>query len=215
MVPGNIISNKRVIFEPSTVFHVYNHGNADDNIFREEKNYLFFLKRFAHYIVPVARVYAFCLMPNHFHFMVQIRSKEEIRDYFRKHGKDLSGFQNLTGLVSKQFSNLLNSYTKAFNKKYNRRGKLFLNSLERKPIRKSTYFKRLIYYIHQNPVSHGFVENPGDWPYSSYSIILSQKQTQIKRDEILKWFGGKQNFQEFHRQEHTFDKAEFFNGEWI
>jgi hypothetical protein len=57
------MSNKRPPFKPNTVFHVYNHGNAEDNIFREKENYYYFMKRYAYYIYPIAKTYAFCLLP--------------------------------------------------------------------------------------------------------------------------------------------------------
>src|SRR5699024_10289115 len=113
-----------------------------------------FLKRYANYIYPIAGTYAFCLMPNHFHFMVKIRSKEELEDFFtgKYPDKDPQSFQNFADLLSNQFKNWLISYAKSFNKKYNRRGSLFLDNMNRKPVRNDAYYNRLIYYIHQNPV---------------------------------------------------------------
>ncbi len=175
------MDNKKPSFKPNTVFHVYNHGNAEDNIFREDENYYYFLKRYAHYIYHLAETFAFCLLPNHFHFMVKVRSEIELAEYFKREGKDkkdLIGFNPPTGgLVSKQFSNFLNSYTKSFNNRYGRKGRLFMENLNRKPVSNKSYFKRLIYYIHQNPVHHGFVKHSSEWPFSSYHIIKSKKET--------------------------------------
>ncbi|MDZ7716894.1 MAG: hypothetical protein U5J95_11840 [Balneolaceae bacterium] len=185
-------------FDPGVFFHVYSHGNAEDNIFREEENYHYFLKRYAYYILPVAQTYAFCLMPNHFHLLLQVRGREELNRFFKSEGK---GGKKLPVLISKQFSNLLNAYSKAFNKKYNRRGKLFLKSLKRKPVKDDVYFTRLIWYIHQNPVLHGFVKGIEEWPYSSYQLILSQKKTKIEREELLKKFGSRKLFRAFHNRD--------------
>ncbi|MDX1670963.1 MAG: hypothetical protein R3211_01375 [Balneolaceae bacterium] len=199
-------------FLPDTVYHIYTHSNGDDLIFMEEDNYHFFLKRYSDYIHPIAKTYAFCLMPNHFHLMVNIRCYEEVYIYFRSMGKkekDLIGLANLSGLISKQFSNLLNSYAKAFNKKYERKGKLFTKSLIRIPVKHQIYYNRLVYYIHLNPVHHGFVENPSQWPYSSYQIILSRKSTDLDREEVLKWFGGLETFQKIHLNSEKVKKDEF------
>ena len=204
------MGNKRSPFKPDTVYHIYNHGNAEDNIFREEENYHYFLKRYAHYIYPVARTYAFCLMPNHFHFMVGIREEGELAGYFESTGKDLIGFQNLSGLVSRQFSNFLNAYTKAFNKRYNRKGKLFLKSLNRKPVEDHTYYTRLITYIHQNPVHHGFVKEPPEWPFSSYHLFVSGKKTRLERQKVLGWFGGRKAFLEFHEENQEIEEEMFY-----
>ncbi len=197
-------------FEPGTVFHVYNQGNARENIFKEEENYHYFLKRYAHYTHPVARTYAFCLMPNHFHFALKVRSRAELITYFESIGKDPAGFENLPGLVSKQIASFLNSYTKSINKRYSRKGRLFLENLKRKPISNKSYFKRLIYYIHFNPVRHEFVRHPSEWLFSSYHIIVSKKKTQLERDKVLSWFGNKDSFGEFHEQQQEIRINEFY-----
>ncbi|WP_445665227.1 hypothetical protein [Fodinibius sp. AD559] len=78
------MGNNRESFEPNTIYHVYNHGNAEDLIFREDTNYAFFLKRYQKYIPPIADTFAYCLMPNHFHFMVRIKSREELMGFAKK-----------------------------------------------------------------------------------------------------------------------------------
>lgn len=204
------MGNKRPPFESNTVFHIYNHGNAGDNIFREEKNYYYFLKRYTHYIYPVARTYAFCLLPNHFHFMIKVRERTELSSFF---GKDLEGFENpqdLSNKISHQFGTLLNAYAKAFNNSYDRKGSLFRNTTKRKPVKNKNYYTHLIRYIHQNPVHHGFVKHPSKWPFSSYHIIRSKKKTQLERQEVLNWFGGKEHFMKIHEEELEINQQEFY-----
>lgn len=53
-------------FEYGYVYHVYTHANGKDLIFRENENYKYFLSKLLKYIIPVAEIYAYCLMPNHF-----------------------------------------------------------------------------------------------------------------------------------------------------
>ncbi len=76
------MGNNREPFEPDTIYHIYNHGNPEDNIFREDTNYGFFLKRYRKYIPPIADTYAYCLMPNHFHVMVRVKGREELEKFF-------------------------------------------------------------------------------------------------------------------------------------
>jgi len=109
---------------PEHIYHIYNHANGNENLFREDENYGYFLQRYWEFIDPIAEIYAYCLMPNHFHLMVKIRREDEISEYF-KLSKNLIDVEDLSGLISKQFSNLFNAYSKAFNKKYSRRGSLF------------------------------------------------------------------------------------------
>jgi putative transposase len=102
---------------------------------------------------------------------------------------------------SRQFSHLFNAYTQAMNKRYARTGSLFETTFERKLVTSETYFRQLIFYIHNNPVHHGFVQHIGLYPWSSYHTMLSDKFTKLKRNEVLELFGGKENFIYYHNQE--------------
>jgi len=59
----------------------------------------------------------------------------------------------------------------------------------------------LIYYIHHNPIHHGFCDHFLAYPWSSYLSILSPKKTNLKREEVLKWFYDKSYFKAFHSKE--------------
>lgn len=175
-------------------YHIYNRGNNKENIFVQHKNYLYFLKQYSGYIYPVAETYAYCLMRNHFHLLVRLRSKQEQRD--------LLGLQDLIGLKppSQHFSNFFNSYAKAINKAYNRSGSLFQEHFGRIEVDTTLYFNNLVHYIHFNPQKHGFIEDFRQYPYSSYTSFLSQKETRLMRQEVLARFNGKTGFKEFHDQ---------------
>lgn len=183
--------------EANTFYHIYNRANGSENMFRCDENYRYFLQQWAKYIDPIAETYAYCLMPNHFHFLIKIKSARE-----------LQGFKNLGGLVvkkeektiSQQFSNMFNSYTKAFNKMHDRKGSLFSPNFKSKEISSDNYFTNVIFYIHHNPVHHGFTKQVENWPHSSYAAILSNKQTQLQRGYVQKWFGGKRELVVFHKQ---------------
>jgi REP element-mobilizing transposase RayT len=192
---------KRIPLQPEHIYHIWTHANGDDNLFRSEDNYIYFLDRYRHHIHPVVETYAYCLMPNHLHLMVKVREEKEIVK--RIHDKDLTGFGNLSGLISKQFSNLFNGYTKAFNKMYGRKGSLFMRPFNRKLINSDEYFVRLIAYIHNNPVNHGFASKPSDWSYSSWHAYVLNKLTKIKKDEALQWFGEMKNFKTLHLELNT------------
>jgi len=101
------------------------------------------------------------------------------------------------------FSNLFNAYTKAFNIKYNRTGKLFQERFKRKMVDSDSYFSELIFYIHSNPQKHKFLKDFRSYTYSSFPIILSDKPTKLKREEVLKWFGGKEFFEGYHAEQQS------------
>ena len=59
--------------EPGTYYHIYNRGVNRENIFREERNYAYFLRLYSKHITPVAETFAYCLLRNHFHLLVRVR----------------------------------------------------------------------------------------------------------------------------------------------
>jgi hypothetical protein len=66
-------------------YHIYNRGTNGETLFRTQRNYLFFLQRYAATIQPVAETYAYCLMGNHFHLAIRTRMPEEQADYHAAH----------------------------------------------------------------------------------------------------------------------------------
>ena len=188
---------------PGQYYHVYNHAVGDENLFRQSDNYLFFLERYRKYIFPVARTYAYCLMPNHFHLLVQIREEDELithYNYLKKSRIEPGQSLDYSTFVMQQFSNFCNSYSKAFNRRFDRKGALFLDYLRRKPVETESYFTTLLAYIHRNPVHHEFCQNLDDWSYSSLHSISSSKPTRLERNAVLDWFGGIDPYIDFHKQ---------------
>jgi putative transposase len=204
---------------PETVYHVYTHANGFENLFNSEENYRFFLKKYAHHIIPIAETYAYCLMPNHIHFMIRIRSEKEIIEFIRLKklsklkedgvanesvvgNETLQGFQTLgafSNIISSQFSHLFNGYTQAFNKMHNRKGSLFIPNFKRKKVDNERYMTQLICYIHNNPIHHGFVRELMEWPYSSFHAYLSEKHTNLNKKYMSDWFGNDEEFIKFHK----------------
>jgi len=194
--------------EADKYYHIFNRTNNKEFLFKEEENYRFFLEQVKKYIVPIADIFSYCLMPNHFHFVLRIKGDNKLKVFVEKslkinQIKDLQGFENLEGLTSKfisqQFSNLFNSYTKAINKKYNRKGSLFTPRFKRKEINAEEYLKQVIIYVHLNPVHHRVSSGFEIFPHSSYRSIISNKATLIARNEIIELFDDLKNFKFSHQ----------------
>jgi putative transposase len=109
-------------------------------------------------------------------------------------------------IIMQKLSNFLNSYAKSFNKQNSRKGALFLDFTKRIEITNEFYFTRVVNYIHQNPVNHGFCKIASEWNYSSYnSIIAISKHSKLERNAIFDWFGGIEKFVEFHQKNQLMD----------
>jgi len=149
---------------PNHFYHIYNRGNNKQKIFFSRENYLYFLRKVKTHFIEHLEIIAYCLMPNHFHFLVY--SKESI--------------------VVESFSNdlkiMLRSYTRAINKQQNKTGSLFAQNTKVKPLAYDENCQRnkinsdnadlyafiCFHYIHQNPLKAGLVKKMEDWEMGSY-----------------------------------------------
>lgn len=199
--------------EADYFYHIYNRGINGENIFKSDRNYLFFLKKMFEFLTPVCDVYAYCLMPNHFHLLVKIKSDFELASLVKVLNLDkatetiLTGLHSPQNIFSKQFARIFNSYSQAFNKENKRHGALIESPFKRKLITSDQYLINVIIYIHQNPERHAFTDQFSKYNFSSYQSILDNS-TLLKRDEVIELFDNKENFILSHQKTIDFD-AEF------
>ncbi len=190
--------------EAGNTYHIWTHANGSENLFRSDENYRYFLEKYIHYISPVAKTYAYNLMPNHLHFLI----------------RTLEGSDTLQGLptlpppgkmASLHFSHLFNAYSQAYNKKYESNRSLFIPRFNRKKVDSDDYFTALIIYVHKNAVHHGMVKKIGEWAYSSWHDYLADYRSWICRQEVLDWFGGRDQFIKAHLESGANTKGMLFD----
>jgi len=188
------------IIEFDCFYHIYNRGINGENIFVDIDNYYFFLNKFSKYLASVCEVYAYCLMPNHFHFLVKIKSQQELKKLknseMSNNGEIQNGLHAFENVFSKQFAKFLSSYTQALNKVLKRHGALLESPFKRIKIDSEEYLRNLILYIHQNPTSLNL--DFKTYAFSSYKAIISTNKTNIKRKEVLNLFSDLENFKLTH-----------------
>jgi putative transposase len=200
----------QIPLEQGKFYHIFNRGNNGDNMFYNAENYRFFLRRLDEYLSSFIEVYAYSLMPNHFHLLARVKETGEEALLFKK-AKLLNDNQKALHLqdamllksidpVSKAFHRFFTSYSKAINLQEGRHGSLIENPFKRKEVADTKYFANLIFYIHANPQLHGICDDFMQYPWSSYNRIISGKPSKLKKDEVLKWFNDPENFIAFHSQ---------------
>jgi REP element-mobilizing transposase RayT len=123
-------------------YHLFNRGAHKGSIFREADNYLCVLRKLRTYcgslrLTPIA----YCLLPNHYHLLI------------RQDGA------HPAGLLPQR---IFNSYSKAYNKRYEHSGTLFEGRYRATVVESEAYLSHLCRYVHANPVIHGLVEDPAD-----------------------------------------------------
>lgn len=173
-------------FESGRFYHVYNRTIDKKKMFVDEGNYVYFLKKFSFYLNELIEVYAYCLLDNHFHFLIRIKENTAL---------------DLPEIVSKQFRLLFQSYALAFNKQRNRIGTLFQTPFKRALVVEQEHLFHLIYYIHHNPKKHQLTHDFRIWRWSSFTSLLTEKPTLLKRKEVIKLFGSLEEFKNFHFRE--------------
>ena len=144
-------------------------------------------------------------MKNHFHFLVYIKESTEV-DVTKLEYSSTDKPKAIS--ASKQFSNLFNAYTLAINKRYKRTGSLFEKNFRRKVVTSETYLKKLIFYIHNNPVHHRFTEQIIEYPWTSYETVISPKKTKLQREKVIEYFHDLENFKYFHSSNPNLDEIE-------
>jgi putative transposase len=184
---------------PGQDYHIYNHANAWENFFREKRNYQFFLNKFAYYISPIADIFAYCLMPNHFHIQLRIKPETILQELNGKN--NTAKFEKIEDFITQQFSNFFNSYTKSYNKVYNRKGALFLHGFKNNPIESDRQFIQTLLYIHLNPVKHKFTKDYLEWEWSSFKKHYSEeKPVWLNTSGLQKFFKDKEAYLRVHKE---------------
>jgi len=204
-------------FESGNLYHIYNQGNNKQRIFFIKENYYYFLRKIRTHVIQYADLLAYCLMPNHFHLMVDVNSVELPRQTILETNDILPGTQALIAtkpnLISLNTSIgiMLRSYTRAINNQESRTGALFREETKaiclNAPIKdvplwyqrsgatiywrdmpENQYSYRCLNYIHNNPVAAGLVQKPEDWEFSSYKKILNCREGSIVNVDKAKRF---------------------------
>jgi putative transposase len=133
---------------PNLPFHVLDRGNNRQIVFREEEDFIYFLKLLKRYKKELKfKLYHFCLMPNHIHFVIE---------------------PTIAGSLPKIMMRLTLAYSSYFNKKYGGVGHVWQGRYRSSLLDKEDYFLWCGLYVELNPVRAKLAEKPEDWLWSSF-----------------------------------------------
>jgi len=176
---------------PGEMYHVCTRGNNHEDLFTSDHDRRHFLELCEARLLPVADLFAYCLLTSHFHLLLR----------FRDHGSEDPAPRHAPSRV---MADMLNAYARAFNLDHGRRGALFQRPFRRVLVRESQQLTRVVVYIHHNPERHGLVPDFRSWTFTSFHAILSARPTRLRREEVLDWFGGRQGFAQSHAGAYPF-----------
>lgn len=156
---------------PGALYHITSRGNARQDIFLDDEDRILFLNLIAREAEQQKwSCYAYCLMSNHYHLMLETPESNLI-----------SGMRRLNGV-----------YTQKFNRRHGRVGHLFQGRYKSIVVDRENYLLELCRYVVLNPVRAGVVNKPGDWRWSSYLATVGEveKPDWLHADRILGQFNG-------------------------
>lgn len=165
-------------FQANEYYHIYHRGRNRQKIFFEAENYVYFLRLLKKCCTKfTVRVIAYCLMPNHFHFMLQPQKHDNLSEFMRR---------------------LQQSYAQAINKRYQRSGALFHERFQHVHVYSERYQILLCRYIHVNPKKDGLVADLREWPFSNYlEFIEARKGDLLTPGYRERFFKTAKEYEEF------------------
>jgi len=174
-------------FFPGGYFHIYNRGVNRNQIFFGEEDYrycLSLLKKYAE--AYYMTIIAYCLMPNHYHFILRQNSDKSISQFI--------------GVV-------FNAYVQSLNKKYSRVGTLFEGRFKNTHIDNENYILQLCRYLHLNTLKGRIVDAPEEWPYSDYNDWIAKRSLiQFDSNIMSSYFKDPNDYRKYVMEYNTSDE---------
>lgn len=181
-------------------YHIFNRGVEKRKIFMSNQDYKIFMHYVFVYIAPVSKILisypnlpfrlqqknlsneveilAYCLMPNHFHFLLKQNTKDGITKFMKQ---------------------ITNAYTEYFNKKYKREGGLMQGKYKAAVIDSDEILIHVSRYIHLNPVVAGLCEKINEYPWSSINEFFKNKELLCHTKPVLEQFSSSKKYETFVR----------------
>jgi len=159
---------------PGALYHVTSRGDRQETIYDDDEDRRTYLEILGDVVERFDWLcYAYCLMGNHYHLVIE----------------------TLEGNLSKGMRHLNGVYTQVSNRRHRRVGHLFQGRYKAILIDKDSYWLEVSRYVVLNPVRAGMVEEPGDWPWSSYNVTVGAKSSPewLQVDRLLAHFGQKRD----------------------
>jgi putative transposase len=186
-------------------YHIYSRAVGSELLFIKDGDYRYFWDKFKSYLSQWVDLHAYCLLPNHLHILLTIKETK---------GKYLEEENNAgRSRIIQKFANCWNAYTRASNYVRKRKGALFIRPFNRIEVSDDVYFARLVHYIHQNPLKHGYCDDLRDWPYSSYPIYWHGVYQELAVEKVFEVLGEGTDI--INSQNYDFDRKDIMSDFWL
>lgn len=193
----------------ASFYHIISRSIDGKKLFRNDDNRIYFLKKYHELLKDFVDTYAYTLLDNHVHWLIKSKCSDSITSFLScrqqaeltvTHKRFLLKECSFHELIEQQLNRLFIGYSLALNKQNNIKGHLFYRPFRRIEIKDNSHLTQLFVYIHANAVKHGIKKDLTNYKWSSYQAIISDKPTNVKREEVLDWFGGRERFITAHKE---------------
>lgn len=207
-------NSKVELMFPLEDFHIYNQGNNKEMIFHDRHDRQKFINEIKQYLEPVAYVYCYSLLFNHFHLVIKIKSRDKILQLIDK-DEDVAKFAQkfidagkskayiAARIVSEKLRLFFSKYASYFNRKYDRTGSLFKKGYKRRRISSPMYLRNCIVYVNTNVTHHNPRISFKDYEWCSYNDFLNPnyiKDLNKRYFDFYGLFGDIENFIYLHER---------------
>lgn len=189
------------------VYHVYNRAVHNNDLFLDEDDYQYFLKLLRERVTHFAELFAYALIPNHFHLAARLLSEAVLREKLLaarrlkvKERKWLAGECTYGQLIGDYWATAFAMYAQHLNPKANRSGTLLDQTLRRIRIREDLISRSLIMYVHTNEAKHGLrkVVSPRGIHTSLVYYYAQRDDHWLAVDAVRARFGSQAHFDARH-----------------
>lgn len=199
---------------PGAYYHIYNRAVAGESIFSSKWSVVAFMSRWNTYIEPYTEAVAYCLMPNHFHFMLRVKPAEKWdektlrQEKTQASAKFLAGQSTHNDFLVHQMVRALSGFALSYNQRKKRHGSVFQEGLKRICLRTESRLWWQLCYTHHNAIHHGFASDYDEWAHSSYHDYEVRDWNHLP--DHLQWLGA----DAANAKKHFFQEHEQFKVQW-
>ncbi len=164
--------------QPARYYHIFVAADNGRALFAHRDDYHAFLRHYRRLLAPVVDTFAYCLLPNHLHLFVRIKTLRQQVAYWYEQG-DMVAFAPL--VAADQFAQL----------------PVVADLLTALIVPARLDATHLIRYIHRNPTHHQIADFR-IYNWSSYRVIMQNRATFINRETVLRWFYSVEWYEDAH-----------------